>query len=167
MNLNDFLKKLTGKQTIAEKLSQSKPQQPIENCKYYFPDFEGDIAMLKTTIAGITHHMNLSDARKPYHGYSKFEPENPYNPKAVSLISDDGRMMGYVPESYLKLYYDIFGHRDHIRFHGAVGIFTNDRGKKTLFGRIMLVDIPPEDDGTLFDLAQKQLDFMMQEFTTE
>ena len=123
--------------------------------------------MLKTSIAGLNFRMKLDDARKAYQGYTKFEPENPVNDKAVALVTDDGRHIGYISEKDLRLYYDIFGKKDHIRFYGAVGIFTNDKWKKTLFGNIMIVDIPENDDGTLFKLGQQQLDFMMSEFTTE
>jgi hypothetical protein len=31
----------------------------------------------------------------------------------------------------------------------------------------MLVDVPQSDDGRLFDLGQKQLDYMMADFTSE
>ena len=179
MNLNDFLKKMFGKKTIAENPSEQKKSEPVQpvtlkvkhelenDCKYYFPKDDNDIAMLKTNIAGVNFKLKIADARKAYQGHTKFEPENPANDKAVALITDDGRHIGYISERDLRMYYDIFDKRDGIRFYGAVGVFTNDKREKTLFGNIMVVDIPNSDDGTLFDLGQKQLDFMMAEFLTE
>ena len=94
------------------------------------------------------------------------EPTNPQNPKAIALISDDGKQLGYVPDDRLREYYDIFKGRNP-RFYGAIGIFKNDSGKKMLFGKVMLVDVPEGDDGTLQAYAQKQLDYMMEKFKTE
>lgn len=168
-----FQKLFVKKETISDQYSpkQSKPvasHDMDEPLRYYFPKDDTDIAMLKTSVAGITHYMDISDARKPYQGHTVFEPENPYNKKAVKLVTDDGKMMGYVPESDLSLYYSVFNGRDGIRFYGAVGIFTNEKRKKTLFGKVMLVDVPNPDPGdSFFNLGQKQLDFMMSDFTSE
>lgn len=155
----------TPKESFSAKKFPSHDLDEPEN--YYFPLDENDIAMLKTTIAGITHHLKISDARKPYQGYTKFDPENPVDKKAVKLVADDGKMLGYIRSSDLSLYYNIFNGRDEIRFYGAVGVFTNDKGKKMPFGKVMIVDIPESDDGKLFDLAQKQLDYMMADFVSE
>ena len=164
-----FFKRLFGGQDNEPQQTTPKAAQHEleENRHYYFPKDENDIAMMKTNIAGLNYRMKMEDARKPYQGHTKFEPDNPVNEKAVALITDDGRHIGYVKDSDLRMYYDMFSKRDGIRFYGAVGIFTNDKNKKTLFGNIMLVDIPESDDGRLFNLAQKQLDFMMAEFSTE
>ena len=134
---------------------------------YYIPENENDIALMKTSVAGITKHMKLSDAPMPVQGHTRFEPENPYNSRAVALITDDGRQIGYIADRELSLYYKIFGEKDNVKFYGAVGIFRNSSNKRTLYGKIMVVDVPESDDGTLFNLAQKQLDFMMAEFSTE
>ena len=159
-----IFKKLFGKQ---EKLSV-EAHELEEPERYYFPKSETDIAMLKTTIAGITHHMTMADARKPYQGHTVFEPDNPVDKKAIKLVTDDGKMMGYISAADQSLYYSIFEGKDKIRFYGAVGIFTNDNNKKSLFGKIMLVDIPDSTEhDRLFDLAQKQLDFMMSDFSSE
>lgn len=171
MILNELFrrkKKAQNEQIEEVKEIPCKQSHPLEEPeRFYFPEDANDVAILKTNIAGITKHLKMADARKPYSGHTEFDPNNPIDKKAVKLVTDDGRMMGYIPAIDLRLYYDIFGSRDHIRFHGAVGLFTNGSGKKTLFGRIMLVDIPESDDGTLFNLAQKQLDYMMSEFSTE
>ena len=171
MILNELFrrkKKTVNEQFAKQKEIPRKQAHPLEDPeRFYFPEDANDVAILKTNIAGITKHLKLADARKPYSGHTEFDPDNPVDKKAVKLVTDDGRMLGYIPAIDLRLYYDIFGSRDQIRFHGAVGIFTNGSGKKTLFGRIMLVDIPDSDDGTLFNLAQKQLDYMMSEFSTE
>lgn len=165
--LNDLFKRKSKKinDSYTEKTTWKHDLEEPE--RYYFPQDENDIAMLKTSIAGITHHLKISDARKPYQGRTQFDPENPVDKKAVKLVSDDGKMLGYIPSSDLSLYYNIFNDRDGIRFYGAVGIFTNDSGKKMPFGKVMIVDIPDSDDGKLFALGQKQLDFMMGDFTTE
>lgn len=161
-----FLKRLFG---FAEPTDEPKKElHPLEeSVNYYYPTSDTDVALMKTSVAGITHHMKLADAPMTVQGHTRFEPENPYNKKAVALITDDGRQIGYIADRELSLYYDIFADSDGIRFYGGVGIFRNDNNRRTLYGKIMLVDIPDRDDGTFFELAQKQLDFMMQEFTTE
>lgn len=98
---------------------------------YYIPDHENDIAMMKTSVAGITHHVKLSDAPMTVQGHTRFEPENPYNSRAVALITDDGRQTGYIADRELSLYYRTFGETDGVKFYGAVGIFRNSINKRT------------------------------------
>lgn len=161
-----FLKRLFGS---AEPTDEPKKERhPLEeSVNYYYPTSDTDIALMKTSVAGITHHMKLTDAPVVVQGHTRFEPENPYNKKAVALITDDGRQIGYIADRELSLYYDIFADRDGIRFYGGVGIFRNDQNRRTLYGKIMLVDVPESDDGRLFDLGQKQLDYMMADFTSK
>ena len=158
-----FLKRLFGTQD-----AEPKPKEKeVENERWrHFPTDENDIAFLKTNVAGCNFRLKKADARKVYNGNAMPDPDNPANPKAIALISDDGKHIGYIPDDRLREYYDIFEGRKP-RFYGAVGIFTNDQGKRKLFGKVMVVDVPESDDGRLFDLAQKQLDFMMAEFSTE
>lgn len=163
--LIDYTPQKTVNDMYKEKASNNDKLKSSVN--YYIPDEENDIALMKTSVAGITHHMKLSDAPMTVQGRTRFEPENPYNSRAVALITDDGRQIGYIADRELSLYYKIFGEKDNVKFYGAVGIFRNNSNKRTLYGKIMVVDVPESDDGTLFDLAQKQLDFMMSEFTTE
>ena len=156
-----FLKRLFGNDE-----TQPKEKHPLEEeVNYYIPKDDKDIALMKTTIAGITHYMKLNEAPTAIQGHTKFEPENPYNKRAVALITDEGRQIGYISDRELSLYYNIFD-KDDIRFYGGVGVFRNDQNKRTLYGKIMLVEIPESDDGTLFNLAQKQLDYLMH-FTNE
>lgn len=164
-----FFKKLFGgdEKPQQEPAPKAAAHELEEDHRYHFPDDKDDIAMMKTKVAGVNYRLKMADARKPYSGHTEFDPENPVNEKAVKLVTDEGMQIGFIPDDDLRLYYDIFDKRDGIRFHGAVGVFTNDEGKKKLFGRIMLVDIPESDDGKLFDLAQKQLDWMMERFSAE
>ena len=158
-----FLKKLFG----TEEKQVKEPHPLDESVNYYLPKDEYDIALMKTSVAGITHHLKLSDAPMTVQGRTRFEPENPYNKKAVALIIDDGRQIGYIPDRELSLYYNIFD-KDNVQFFGAIGVFRNDSNKRTLYGKIMLVSIPDNEKGELHQqLAQKQLDYMMAEFTTE
>lgn len=150
-----FLKKLFGNDE-----TQPKEMHPLEEeVNYHIPKDDNDIALMKTTVAGITHHMKLIEAPTAIQGHTKFEPENPYSDRAVALIMDNGRQIGYIPDRELSLYYNIFN-KDGIRFYGGVGVFRNGQNKRMLYGKIMLVEIPDSDDGTLFDLAQKQLDYL-------
>lgn len=176
MLLYELFKKLYGKETVNDKYMPSEPKANTTSVgfdlnepeRYYFPQDENDIAFLKTSVAGITRHMKMADARKTYQGHTVFEPDNPVDKKAVKFVTDDGKMIGYIPKKDQSLYYSIFDGKDGIRFYGAVGIFTNDQNKKTLFGKVMVVDIPDPDEGDrFFNIGQKQLDFMMRDFTTE
>lgn len=159
----EFLKRLLGFQDYEPKKEE---HQIVEDLWNHFPTDENDIAFMKINVAGCNFRLKISDARKPYQGNAVQEPDNPVNPKAVALISDEGKHIGYVPDDCLREYYDMFDGRKP-RFHGAIGIFTNEQGKRKLFGKVMLVDIPESDDGTLQKYAQKQLDFMMNKFETE
>ena len=106
-----FLKRLFGS---AEPTDEPKKERhPLEeSVNYYYPTSDNDIALMKTSVAGITHHMKLTDAPVVVQGHTRFEPENPYNKKAVALITDDGRQIGYIADRELSLYYDIFADRD-------------------------------------------------------
>ena len=158
-----FLKRLFGNDD-----TQPKEKHPLEEeVNYYIPKDDSDIGLMKTSVAGITHHLKLSDAPMTVQGHTRFEPENPYNNKAVVLITDDGKQIGYIPDRELSLYYNIFDKED-VQFFGAIGIFRNDSNKRTLYGKIMLVSIPDNQKGELHQqLAQKQLDYMMAAFTSE
>ena len=152
-----LLKKLFGN-------TDEKPtkRHPIEDeVMYYIPQDNNDVALMKTTVAGVTHYVDLKEAPFAFQGRTKFEPENPYNKRAVALVTDEGRQIGYIPDRELSLYYNIFD-KDGVRFYGGVGVFRNDKNKRTVYGKIMLLEIPDSDDGTLFRLAQRQLDSYMQ-----
>lgn len=159
-----FFKKLFSSED-----TKPKERHPLEDeVNYYYPKDDSDIALMKTTAAGITHHLRLSDAPKLFQGNTKPEPENPYNNKAIALITDDGKHIGYIPDRELSLYYDIFAGRESVQFFCMVGIFRNYSDKRTLFGKVLLVSCPNNDKVEMHQrLCQKQFDYMAASFTTE
>lgn len=159
-----FLKKLFGGEDDAP-----KERHPLEDeVNYYIPKDDNDIAMMKTNVAGITHYLKLSDAPKLYQGYAKPEPENPYNDKAVALITDEGKRIGYIPDQELSLYNRIFEGRESVQFFCMVGIFRNHSDKRTLYGKLLLVTAPANEKADMHQrLTQKQFDYMAASFTTE
>lgn len=89
---------LVGDQATIEAVDADKYDGPIPYEKHgrftsIYPD-----RLLILSIAGINYRGNLSAYVGDFKGVLVPEPKNDYDPKAIKVVCEDGRHLGYVPE---------------------------------------------------------------------
>ena len=89
---------LVGDQATIEAVDADKYDGPIPYEKHgrftsIYPD-----RLLILSIAGINYRGNLSAYVGDFKGVLVPEPKNDYDPKAIKVVCEDGKHLGYVPE---------------------------------------------------------------------
>lgn len=118
-----------------------------------------------TNVAGVKFHLKPSEANKSYQGKTVADPKNPYNPKAIKLVTNEGKMIGYVKDDDLDSFRDIFG-GETANFAALIGWFRNEDDEKLMYGKVMYYDHANDDDES-HEMIQERLDKMCEDFTTE
>ena len=91
----------------------------------------------ESKISGITMHCTESD-KGIFNGIIYNESNNPYNPKAMAIVSMKKKLIGYIPDSELNNYYKWNDGRP-VTCVGFIKSFVNENGKKILFGRVTAI----------------------------
>lgn len=97
------------------------------------PD-DNEEGVYESKIAGITFHCKQSD-KGIFHGVIYNEANNPYNSKAMAIVSMNKKLIGYIPEDELDDYYD-WNNGLPVTCVGFIKPFTNDKGREIVFGRV-------------------------------
>ena len=91
----------------------------------------------ESKISGITMHCTESD-KGIFNGIIYNESNNPYNPKAMAIVSMKKKLIGYIPDSELNNYYKWNDGRP-VTCVGFIKSFVNENGKNILFGRVTAI----------------------------
>lgn len=118
-----------------------------------------------TTVAGVNYHLSAEDANNKYCGITAAEKDNKFDPNAIKLVTNEGKMLGYVPAKDLKEFRDIF-EKEEVGFIAYIGWFRNDEDEKIMYGKVMFFDLD-ENDEESFKKVKRNLDLMVKRFTTE
>ena len=76
-------------------------------------------------IAGINYRGNLSSYVGDFNGVMVPEPKNDYDPNAIMIKCEDGKHLGYIPESLTDMVREIVG-EDFQRYRITGHIYEND-----------------------------------------
>lgn len=91
-----------------------------------------------TKIAGITHHCDKKD-QGIFQGIIYLDSDNPHTPNAMAIASAESRkIVGYIPENELYKY-SRWCNYNNCPCVGFIKQFTNETGKKILFGRVTAI----------------------------
>lgn len=91
-----------------------------------------------TKIAGITHYCDKTD-QGIFQGIIYLDSDNPHNPNAMAIASVESRkIVGYIPENELSKY-SRWCNYHNCPCVGFIKQFTNESGKKILFGRVTAI----------------------------
>lgn len=91
----------------------------------------------ESKIAGVSLRCTEAD-KGIFNGIIYNEEDNPYNPKAMAIVSMKKKLIGYIPESELNDYYD-WSNGLPVTCVGFIKSFVNEYGKKILFGRVTAI----------------------------
>lgn len=92
----------------------------------------------ETRIAGITFHCDETD-QGIFKGIIFNESNNPNNPNSMAIASaQSNKIVGYIPNDELKEYSRWCNYKN-FPCVGFIKLFTNEKGKDILFGRVVSI----------------------------
>lgn len=91
----------------------------------------------ESNISGITFRCTEAD-KGIFNGIIYNEEDNPYNSKAMAIVSMKKKLIGYIPDSELDDYYD-WSNGYPVTCVGFIKSFVNEDGKKILFGKVTAI----------------------------
>lgn len=100
------------------------------------PDDEED-GIYESKIAGITKYCKPAD-EGVFYGVIYNEYENPYDHKAMAIVSMNKKTIGYIPNDVLYDYRS-WSKSQPFPCVGFIKRFTNDRGENIVFGRVYAI----------------------------
>lgn len=100
------------------------------------PD-DNKTGIFESKIAGISLRCTEAD-KGIFHGIIYNEDNNPYNSKAMAIVSLNKKLIGYIPENELKDYYD-WCNGIPVTCVGFIKSFVNERGAQIVFGKVYAI----------------------------
>lgn len=114
----------------------SPTQVAIEVRTLDLPDDEED-GIYESKIAGIT--MRCTEADKGiFKGVIYNESNNPYNKKAMAIVSMNQKMLGYIPNDDLDEYYE-WSNGKPVTCVGFINTFVTSEGNQRLYGKVFAI----------------------------
>lgn len=116
--------------------SYQTKQTEVEVRTLDIPDDEEE-GIYESKIAGIT--MRCTDADKGiFQGIIYNESNNPYNKKAMAIVSMNQNMLGYIPNNDLDDYYEWCDGKP-VTCVGFINTFETREGNRRLYGKVYAI----------------------------
>ena len=100
------------------------------------PDDEEN-GVYESKIAGVTLRCTEAD-KGVFHGIIYNEKDNPYNNNAMAVVSNNKKLIGYIPDNELKDYW-YWSNGLPVTCVGFIKSFVNAEGKKILYGKVYAI----------------------------
>lgn len=125
-----------GKQPATNSTMVNETDQKEEEC--HQP--RSQCRCFKCPIAGVQYRNDKEDVGG-FFGYVKLEPENEFDPNAVAIYRNDGKLIGYIPKDMTREYREWTSEERR----PCVG-FIDEGDYAPLYGRVKILDIDKQEE---------------------